>query len=246
MTDLATVEEGICIDIGECCLDTDADIALSDAGAFLDDDEYARAQNFVFGRDRERFIRAHGYLRRQLGAFVRMAPKDVPIVVGNGGKPFVKEHRVNFSLSHSGSRAVVAMTRGGDVGIDLEIMDRGESFDEELDGLSAVCLTGEEQEALAFLPPERRARRFLSYWTAKEARMKLTGEGLSLDPRAIALDLSDGLPVGYLRPHAPHADLRFVPLSRPDEICCLAMRHGSEAILTYSKQGKGLDGQGQG
>src|SRR3546814_5684630 len=38
-------------------------------------------------------------------------PKDVPIAVGNGGKPFVEGHRVDFSLSHSGARAVVAMTR---------------------------------------------------------------------------------------------------------------------------------------
>lgn len=224
MTQLAFVDEGVRIDIGECCLDSEADIALHDAYALLDEDERSRAAAFVFGRDRDRFIRAHGYLRRQLGAFVRIAPKDVPIAANDSGKPFVDGYRVGFNLSHSGSRAVVAMTSGYDVGIDLETIDRSDAFHEQLDDLSRSCLTGEEQSALAMLPSEQKVRRFLSFWTAKEARMKLTGEGLTLDPRAISLKLSGGLPVGYLRPHAPRADLRFIPLSRPEVICCLAIR----------------------
>lgn len=227
MTGFAIVEEGIRVDIGECCLDTEADIALGDGYADLNDSERERAASFVFGRDRDRFVRAHGYLRRRLGAFLRIAPKDVPITAGDGEKPFVEGCRARFSLSHSGSRAVVAVTADSEVGIDLEIVDRS-GLDRDLDGLARACLTGEEQGALADLPGEQRVGRFLSYWTAKEARMKLTGEGLTLDPRAIALKLSDGRPVGYLRPDAPRAGLRFIPLSHPGAICCLAMGRGGE------------------
>lgn len=228
MTGLATVEEGVRIDVGECRLDTDVDIGLDCAYADLDDDEQARAARFVFERDRDRFVRAHGHLRRQLGAFLQMAPKDVPIVVGDGGKPFVEGHRASFSLSHSGSHAVVAVTHGGDIGIDLETLDRSHDLDDQLDGLAHLCLTSEEQEALSTVRPEQRVRRFLSYWTAKEARMKLIGEGMTLEPHTIALKLSGGRPVGYLRPRAPDAALRFIQLSRPDAICCLAARRFGE------------------
>jgi 4'-phosphopantetheinyl transferase len=226
MSDVVIFEDGIRIGIGECRLDTDADIALSDAYADLDDAERVRAASFVFARDRDRFVRAHGYLRRKLGAFVGLAPKDVPIVAAEGEKPFVEGRRVSFNLSHSGSLAVLAMTGGADVGIDLETLERSDRLDDELDGLASGCMTGEEQAALAILPRAQRVRRFLSYWTAKEARMKLTGEGMALEPHSIALDLSDGRAVGYLRPRGLRADLRFVPLSRRDAICCLALRRG--------------------
>jgi phosphopantetheinyl transferase len=96
-----------------------------------------------------------------------------------------------------------------------------------MDGLARLCLTGEERRALKRVPGPARTRRFLSFWTAKEARMKLTGEGMRLEPRTIALDLSDGQPVGYRRPRTPAAELRFVRLSRPDAICCVALVRGA-------------------
>lgn len=224
MSDLAIVEDGVRIDVGEWRLDSDADIALATADAHLNPAERARAAEFVFDVDRECFVRARGYLRERLGAHLGISPKDVPIAVGADGKPFVEGHDVRFNLSHSGARAVLAISSGGDVGIDLELLDRADGLSGQIDGLADMCMTHEEQAALADLPHDVRARRFLSYWTAKEARMKLTGEGMALDPRSISLKLSSGAAVGYLKPTRLKADLRFIPLSSPDAICCLAVR----------------------
>lgn len=237
MSALSVVEDGRRIDIGECRLDADTDIALASAYADLSGEERERAASFVFDRDRERFVRAHGYLRRKLGTFVGLAAKDVPLAIRDGGKPFVEGRDISFNLSHSGARAVVAITRGSDVGIDLETVERFDRIDDELDGLARSCLTGEEQDALAALPSGRRVRRFLAYWTAKEARMKLTGEGMALEPRAIALKLSRGQPVGYLRPRGPRASLRFIPLSDPDTVCCLAVRHSGAPAASRPTRG---------
>ena len=222
MTDLTT-EDGVRIEISECHLDSDADISLSEAYQSLDKDEAARAEAFVFERDRARFIRAHGHLRRRLGAFLDLAAKCVPIVVEDGGKPRVAGRCMDFNLSHSGAHAVLAITEGAGVGIDVETADRSDRLDRDIDGLARLCLTDEEQVALIDLSPARRVRRFLSYWTAKEARMKLTGEGMRLEPHTISLELSDGEPVGYRRPDSPRAHLRFVTLSRPDTVCCVAI-----------------------
>ena len=237
MSDLSVVEDGLRIDIGECCLDTDADIALAAAYADLSSEERERAASFVFDRDRHRYVRAHGYLRRRLGAFAQLLPKDVPLATHDGGKPFVDGHDVSFNLSHSGARAVVAITRGSEVGIDLETIERFDRIEDELEGLARSCLTGEEQVALAALPRQRRVRRFLAYWTAKEARMKVTGEGMALEPRAISLKLSRGLPVGYRRPSGPRTSLRFIPLSDPDTVCCLAVRRSGERAASRPIRG---------
>lgn len=223
----ATVELDSGVSIGECVLDSDVDIALGEAETLLDQGERARAAGFVFTHDRDAFVRSHGYLRKQLGAFLQVAPGKVPIIAEDGKKPFVLGHEVDFSLSHSGSHAVVAISRGGEIGIDLEVLDKAVPLGDELDGLASMVLTDEEQHAIAAAAPEHRVRLFLSYWTAKEARMKLTGEGMSLEPHTISLALSDGEPVGYLRPVAPSADLQFIALSRQDSVCCLAIRRAA-------------------
>lgn len=217
---------GLRIEIDECDLDSDADIALDEAYAELDAHEQARAASFVFQRDRDRYVRAHGRLRRRLGAFLGFAPSAVPIAVGDGGKPMLPDHGAHFNLSHSGARAVIAIAEGGEVGIDVEVIDRADGLAGHLDDLARACLTPAEQEALAAVRADDRIRCFLSYWTAKEARMKLTGEGLMLEPQEIDLELSDGWPVGYRRPLAPAAQLQFVRLAHPQAICCVAVRRG--------------------
>ncbi len=214
------------VEIGGCDLDTDRDMALVEASRCLSRDEHARAESFIFAGDRDRFVRGRGYLRRRLGEFLQIAPDQIPIVVGERGKPWVFGQSVGFNLSHSGPRAVVAITSGADVGIDIEMIDRSAAFGEQIDGLADICMTPLEQRALAALGPDHRVRRFLAFWTAKEARMKLMGEGLALDPREISLVLSKGRPVGYRRPKAPHAHLQFFRLAEPDAICCLAVRRG--------------------
>lgn len=238
MIALADIVEDSTIDIGECCLDTDMDIALDEARHLLDEGERAREARFVFERDRDRFVRAHGYLRQRLGDHLGMAPARVPIIAPDGGKPFVRDGAVRFSLSHSGSRAVLAVTHAGEIGVDLEMEDRSGGFVDQLDDLIRFCLTATEQEALSTLSEDQRIRGFLSCWTAKEARMKLTGEGLTLEPKAITLQFRHGWPVGYIRPSMP-VGLRFVALSRPDAICCVAFHEADGS----SKRG-GNDGQG--
>jgi 4'-phosphopantetheinyl transferase len=58
--------------------------------------------------------------------------------------------------------------------------------------MSTACTPG-EQVRLAALPPAARGEAFLTTWTLKEAYLKGRGEGLSRQPRAIAVDLeADG------------------------------------------------------
>jgi hypothetical protein len=65
--------------------------------------------------------------------------------------------------------------------------------------------------------------------------MKLTGDGMSLPPRQIELDLRNGVPIGYLRPDSPATQAIFIDLGRPGAICCLALAQGPPpAILHHS------------
>ncbi len=91
---------------------------------------------------------------------------------------------IPFNLSHAGACVAVAIGKHHAVGIDVESVaaeDRGELVDD--------VLTGREREGLIRLGRERRWEGFMRLWTVKEASAKALGLGVSLDFRAIEVDL---------------------------------------------------------
>ncbi len=193
-----------------CRLDHDGDMPLEESRALLSPAEAARAARFHFERDRNRHIRGRAFVRRELGRALGVDPRALTLCEEAGGKPRlvgpISLHGLEFNLSHSGDLAVLAISERGPVGIDVELFDRRI----EVESLAPGVFTDAETATILALPEALRLSRFLAFWTAKEARMKLTGEGMRLEPRHIALDLGDGWPVGYLRPALPAARAIFV------------------------------------
>ena len=87
-------------------------------------DEQARAERFYFARDRGHFIVARGVLRAILGRYLSRAPERLSFCYGSHGKPALADafdgNAIRFNLSHSHGVALYAVTRGREVGIDLE------------------------------------------------------------------------------------------------------------------------------
>jgi 4'-phosphopantetheinyl transferase len=204
----------------QCCgLDDDAIMALEPARSLLSPAELDRAARFRFAQDRDRFIRARAFLRSVLGQATGDDPARLRLSEGPFGKPALDGGAIDFNLSHSGDLAVVALSSRGPVGVDVEFLDRRV----DVEGLGRVCFTDEENAVIAALPPALRPARFFGFWTAKEARMKLTGEGMSLPPRSIALRLLDGWPVGCELPAEPAVRLVHCDCGRAGAVCCLAV-----------------------
>lgn len=218
---------GVPIELALCSLDDDRDIALSEAWALLSPDEITRARRFHFERDQTRYARGRGFLRRVLGQVCGQDPARLVFWLGAQGKPFLQDSGFDFNLSHSRDLAVVAVSQMGPLGIDVEFIDR----QADIAGLAQSCLTPAETDVLAALPEGERRARFFAFWTAKEARMKMTGEGMSLPPRQIALDLKDGLPVGYSSPKHPTAQAVFLDIGHPGALCCLALPKGPQSSI---------------
>ena len=99
--------------------------------------------------------------------------------------------RIDFNVSHTRrlalhriARDVAATTR---IGVDIEHADR----EVGVDLLARKFLTARERETLAGLPLDSRRRRFLRYWTCKEAMSKATGDGIIAPFGRLDVDLSD-------------------------------------------------------
>jgi 4'-phosphopantetheinyl transferase len=87
------------------------------------------------------------------------------------------ENDIRFNTSHSHEKALVACSRGREVGIDIEWIRQ----DLQVDDLANRFFSAGENETLRAIPADRRHLAFLRCWTCKEAYVKAVGRGLSLD-----------------------------------------------------------------
>ena len=150
-------------------------------------EERARADRFFFEKDRQRFIAGRGLLRGILGAYLGMAPSELRFTTSAAGKPELDspaEQSLRFNLSHSAELMLLAVSRVGEVGIDLEFM-RG---DVNFESLAEHHFAPEETSHLRLLSPPDRTAKFYEIWTATEAQLKASGVGLSNGTKVVEPD----------------------------------------------------------
>jgi 4'-phosphopantetheinyl transferase len=109
------------------------------------------------------------------------------------GKPALADPSflpLQFNVSHTSGMALLAVTAEHAVGIDVEKIDRAISDHD----IAARYFSPREAAYLASLSPDLRTKEFFTYWTCKEAYLKMRGIGLAggLAQCEIALD-PDGL-----------------------------------------------------
>ncbi len=142
--------------------------------------EVERANRFHFDRHRRRFIVRRGVLRLLMARYLELRPEALRFGEGEKGKPFVFQGTpaaecFHFNLSDSKDLAVYAVTRGAELGVDVEILRPMP----DAQGIAEHFFSVEEQDRLRRVPPERKAAAFFNCWTRKEAYIKAIGEGLS-------------------------------------------------------------------
>ena len=168
----------------------------------LAEDERARAERFCFQRDRERFIVAHGVLREILGFYLNRAAQSVSFCYGYHGKPALAResggNTIHFNMSHSHGLALYAVTRGREIGIDLEFIRENLEAEQLAERFFSQC----EIATLRALPASLKQYAFFLCWTRKEAYIKARGEGLSLPLDQFDVSLIPGEPAALLRTQA--------------------------------------------
>jgi 4'-phosphopantetheinyl transferase len=166
--------------------DLDA-LGASTPETWLSADERTRAARYRLERDRRRFTRRRGWLRRVLGEHLGIAPGEVRFAYGGNGRPILADRPgLHFSLSHAGDRVLCALAARRRVGVDLTHV-RPRASD---DAVARALLAPGEIAGLRAMPPEARAGAFHRCWTRKEAYVKARGEGLARPLDAFEVSLS--------------------------------------------------------
>jgi 4'-phosphopantetheinyl transferase len=139
-------------------------------------DEAARAARFIDGMPRRRYLRSHGALRAVLA---RYTTARLDFAQAPHGKPYLPAvHELRFNLSHSHERALIGVTLGVEIGVDVE------RFRPMPDCLALAERFFPPSEAAAFaavfatMPAPDRERDFFRRWTRIEAVLKARGVGL--------------------------------------------------------------------
>lgn len=145
----------------------------------LNTEEKQRANRFIKPEDKRRFIAGRGILRSLLGTYLNRTPASIQFDYLPHGKPILAKNDgsppLQFNVSHSHHLALYALTYSHyGIGVDLEF------FRPLPDALSLAQRFFTEKEAayLASCPVQMQQAMFFRFWTAKEAYLKATGEGL--------------------------------------------------------------------
>ena len=137
--------------------------------------EKARYARYDLARSKRQLLLSRAMLRTVLARYVE--DEVIQISLGAHGRPqLVGESDLSFNLSHSRDRVVVAVTRLGVVGVDVEYAAR----QRRVEKLIARYFSQREQSALLALPESSRLPRFYALWALKEAYIKARGLGLAI------------------------------------------------------------------
>jgi 4'-phosphopantetheinyl transferase len=191
----------------------------------LSADELARADRFVFAKDRQAFTVAHGVMRQILADTLRLSPHELAFQTNEYGKPHLVGQVLPFNLSHSGDYGLLAVGEVGETrpcGIDIEQLSRTINIHD----IAPHYFSPAEQTELYALPPAQQTSGFFKLWTRKEAYIKAWGMGLSLPLADFDITISE--PPRLLRhvgqPSAPEQwQIHHLELPIPDYMAALVV-----------------------
>lgn len=161
----------------------------------LDELEHGRYTGYRREIDQLRFLTGRAMIRGVAAALLDVAPATVTLDSScfdcgkPHGKPTIVGSTLEVSVSHSGDWIALAVTDGAPVGVDVEEVRAA-----EVDDLAGMAFSPAEQTAFGAVPAADRRGAFFTYWSRKEAVLKVTGKGMSVPMSKLTLTGHDEPP----------------------------------------------------
>jgi 4'-phosphopantetheinyl transferase len=157
----------------------------------LSPDERERAERYKFQKHRQRFIVARSTLRKILSNYLNLEAERLEFNYSDRGKPFLaktcQQDSLQFNLSHSQELAIYAITKDKKIGIDLEYLRPMP----DAENIAKRFFSANEYTWISSLAGVAQREAFFRYWTAKEAYLKATGEGIAGSLESVEVDFTD-------------------------------------------------------
>ncbi|MBQ4839736.1 4'-phosphopantetheinyl transferase family protein [Pseudoalteromonas luteoviolacea] len=146
----------------------------------LSDEERAHYLRFIYDGHRHQYLVTRALVRCTLSRYCPdIAPHQWQFKKSRFGKPAIV-NRLNaplyFNLSHTKGAVVLAVNYVGEVGVDIEWIQRREKITD----IATRYFTQHEIKTLQAMDPVTQRHHFYQLWTLKEAYIKACGQGMSL------------------------------------------------------------------
>jgi 4'-phosphopantetheinyl transferase len=145
--------------------------------ALLSEDELKRQERIQIQTKKFQFVITRGILRTLLGLYTRTPAQAIQLSYDSFGKPaLTPPSSLNFNLSHSGDLALLALTQGSELGVDIERVRAMKN----IFGIAERVFTPTENDLLSsFTSSEAQLDFFFRCWARKESLMKAMGTGFA-------------------------------------------------------------------
>lgn len=199
----------------------------------LSEDEQKRSARFRFQKDRDHFVAARAILRTLLGQYLYTNPQDIHFSYAKQGKPFIKNQKLEFNLSHAGDWALLGFSLDGPLGVDIELI----RADMEFESVARHFFSPPEVSTLLHLNRYDRPGAFFNCWTRKESFIKALGDGLSFPLDQFEVSLLEGPPAQlkstFWKPKEAQEWSLFSFKPAPFYVGAAAIRHKEIQLTTY-------------
>lgn len=143
----------------------------------LSDEEVRRCESFAFPALQRKHLITRAMVRTCLSRYANMPPRDWQFATEAHGKPYLLNAPLplSFNLTHSGERAVLAISLTTPLGVDIEQVSRKRDWL----GIAEHYFHADELEQLTARAEEHQYAFFFQLWTLKEAYLKARGTGIA-------------------------------------------------------------------
>ncbi|NCT56343.1 MAG: 4'-phosphopantetheinyl transferase superfamily protein [Legionella sp.] len=207
------------------------DAPLPEPGfTLLNAEEQARAERFHFAHHQHHFTRARMMLRLILARYIHTSAEHLVFDYAKHGKPFLPDHpELQFNLSHSGNRGLLAVGKTHALGIDLE-----QYSDRPYEGIGSHVFSDAENATLKTMVPSLKPLIFFNFWAQKEALIKMLGLGLSYPTTRLTVPAYPSTHHTIVDPvyHSTSKILAFMPRLA---YCAALCHHPSIQDITYTE-----------
>jgi len=163
---------------------------------FLTKAECERAEKLKVKDKREQFVITRCVLRNILSQCIDKPTHEIHLSYGEHGKPKIRDtlnnKAIEFNISHSGAYALIAITLGNTIGVDIEEINKSIDYQ----SLAKRFFSGQEISEFFALDKEKQCEVFYCVWSRKEAFIKATGKGIAYGLDQFSVSLATGKKTG--------------------------------------------------
>jgi 4'-phosphopantetheinyl transferase len=158
------------------------DYAAEKINPILSVEEQEKAARFIQEQHAVKYVCNHRFMRNVLGAYLNIPAAEIKFSHTPLGKPYIENSNLFFNLSRRNKYGLLAIFKDAEVGVDIEYI-------KELQDVATFSSYSfsEHEKAMIFSNNKTNPEILFTFWAFKEAFIKATGTGLSVDISKINL-----------------------------------------------------------